>query len=101
MPKGYWIANSDVTDMDGLLRYRDANRVTMNRYGATFIVMHGRQRVAEGVSRSRQTLVEFPSYEAAVACFDEPAYQEAAKLRHAIADGDMVIVEGYDGTQDF
>lgn len=101
MPKSYWIANTDVSDMAGLLRYRDANREVMTRYGARFIVMHGRQRVVEGVSRSKQTLVEFPDYEAAIACFEAPAYHEAAKLRHAVAVGDMVIVEGYDGRQDF
>ncbi|MBC7896294.1 MAG: DUF1330 domain-containing protein [Cytophagaceae bacterium] len=101
MPKAYWIANSDVTDMAGLYRYREANRDTMNRYGAKFIVMHGRERVVEGVSRSKQTVVEFPTYEAALACYDDPTYHEAAKIRHAIAAGDMVIVEGYDGTQDF
>lgn len=46
--KGYWVDNSLVHDMDGLWRYRDANRETMTRYGAKFIIMHGRQQVPEG-----------------------------------------------------
>jgi uncharacterized protein (DUF1330 family) len=99
--KAYWIANSDVHDMYGLMRYRDANREAMNRYGAKFIVMHGQQEIPEGTALPKWTVVEFPSYEAAIACYHDPAYQEAAKIRHAIADGSQSIVEGYDGTQDF
>ncbi len=99
--KGYWIGNSEVHDMDGLWRYRDANRETMNRYGARFIIMHGQQEIVEETARPTWTVVEFPSYQAAVDCFHDPGYQEAAKLRHAVADGSMSIVEGYDGTQDF
>jgi uncharacterized protein (DUF1330 family) len=101
MPKGYWIANLDVDDLAGLYRYRDANREAMNRYGAKFIVMHGEQKIAEGTSRSKQTVVEFPTYEEALACYEDPDYKASAKLREAVSQGDLVIVEGYDGTQDF
>lgn len=99
--KGYWIGNSTVHDMDGLWRYRDANRDAMNRHHAKFIVMHGQQQIPEGTALPTWTVVEFPSYADAVACYEDPEYEAAAKLRHAIADGNMSIVEGYDGTQDF
>jgi hypothetical protein len=33
-------------------------------------------------------------------CYADPEYQAAAKLRHAIAEGWAVILEGYDGSQD-
>ena len=97
----YWIGNSTVHDMDGLWKYRDANREVMTRYGAKFIVMHGQQETPEGTARPTWTVVEFPSYQAAVDCYHDPEYQAAAKLRHAVADGEMSIVEGYDGPQDF
>ncbi|MEJ7737219.1 MAG: DUF1330 domain-containing protein [Chitinophagaceae bacterium] len=99
MQKGYWIANSDVFDMEGLGKYRAANREVMTKYGAKFLKMHGQQIVTEGTYRSKQTLVEFSSYRDAVDCFNTPEYGEAAKLRHAVADGSMVIVEGYEGPQ--
>jgi uncharacterized protein (DUF1330 family) len=99
--KGYWISNSDISDMDGLWLYRDANRKVMTQFGAKFLVMHGPQQITEGASRSAQTLVEFPSYQAALDCFNHPDYHEAAKLRHKVAVGSMVIVEGYSGRQDF
>lgn len=99
MPKGYWIANSDVRDMEGLMKYRAANREIMTKYGAKFLVMHGQQIVEERPYRSKQTLVEFPTYQDAVDCFNSPEYQEAVKLRHAVSEGSMVIVEGYEGPQ--
>ena len=99
MLKGYWIANSDVRDMEGLMKYRAANREVMTRYGAKFLVMHGPQRIVEPPSRSKQTLVEFPSYQDALDCFNSPEYKIAAELRHAVSEGAMVIVEGYEGPQ--
>jgi uncharacterized protein (DUF1330 family) len=99
--KGYWIANSDVSDMDGLMLYRDANREIMTRFGAKFIVMHGPQQVPEGTSRTKQTVVEFPSYQAALDCYNHPDYKKAAEIRHKAAVGSQVIVEGYSGRQDF
>jgi uncharacterized protein (DUF1330 family) len=99
--KAYWIGNTVIHDMSGILRYRDANRETMNRYGAKFIIMHGQQQIPEGTALPKWTVVEFPSFEAAVSCYEEPAYTEAAKIRHSVSEGNMSIVEGYDGTQDF
>ncbi len=71
----------------------------MPRYGATFLVMHGPQTVVEPPYRTKQVVVEFPSYQAALDCFNTPAYSAAAQLRHALAAGAMVMVEGYDGPQ--
>lgn len=53
----------------------------------------------EPLYRSKQTLAEFPTYQHAVDCFNSPEYTEAAKLRHAAAQGAMVIVESYEGPQ--
>ncbi len=99
--KGYWLGNNVIHDMKELYRYRDANRETMNRYGAKFIVMHGQNEITEGVAFPSWTIVEFPTYQAAVDCYHDPVYQEAAKIRLAVSEGNQVIVEGYDGTQDF
>jgi uncharacterized protein (DUF1330 family) len=37
------------------------------------------------------------SYEAAVACYNSPAYQAAFDIRKEVSIGDMVIVKGYEG----
>lgn len=102
--KAYWLANNDISDWDGMWRYRAANKAVMTRYGANFIIMGGDRQVVEGTeasARSNFTVVEFPSREAALACYNDPEYADAAKQRHAVAEGWQVIVDGYDGPQDF
>jgi uncharacterized protein (DUF1330 family) len=42
-------------------------------------------------------VLEFPSYEAALACYRSPDYQAAKALRQGKADADVVVIEGYGG----
>jgi uncharacterized protein (DUF1330 family) len=97
MPKGYWIANMHVHDADAYEGYKRANAEPFARHGARFLVRGGEQRVAEGSMGSRTVVIEFPSYQAARDCYDDPAYQEAKALRDApVSEGMLLIVEGYD-----
>ena len=100
MPKGYWIARVDVDDLQ---RYRDeyvqANGAVFARHGARFLVRGGRFEAPEGSSRSRQVVLEFPSHEAALACYHSPEYQRLVQVRSAFSACDLVIVEGHDGPQ--
>ena len=99
--KGYWIGNNVIHNMEEMYRYRNANRETMNRYGAKFIVMHGQVEHTEGdPTFPSWTIVEFPSYQAAVDCYHDPGYQAAKEIRLAVTEGTGEIVEGYDGPQD-
>lgn len=99
MPKGYWVARVDVTDLEQYRRYVEANAKAFAEHGARFLVRAGRFEAVEGTSRGRNVVIEFPSYQAAIDCYHSPAYQEALKLRLPVATGDLVIVEGYDGPQ--
>lgn len=99
MPKGYWIARIDVTDPEQYKKYIAANAESFKKFGARFVVRAGRYENPEGSSRTRNVVIEFSSYQAALDCWNSPEYQEAVKLRLPVADADMVIVEGYDGPQ--
>ena len=99
MPKGYWIARVDVDDAEAYKEYIAANAEPFAEFGARFLVRAGQFVNPEGGARSRNVVIEFPSYEAAVACYSSPGYQEAIELRRTAADSDLVIVEGYDGPQ--
>jgi len=96
MAKGYWIVHITVTDPENYPRYIEADRIPFEKYGATFMVRGGRHTAPEGPARPRHVIVEFASYEDALACCNSPEYQEAAKLRQAYADSELVIVEGID-----
>lgn len=99
MPKGYWIARVDVADLEQYQRYVAANAAPFKQYGARFLVRAGRFENPEGSSRSRNVVLEFPSYQAALDCWHSPEYQEALKLRQPVSTSDLVIIEGYDGPQ--
>lgn len=99
MPKGYWVAHVDVADTERYKDYVAANAVAFAKYGARFLVRGGRFENPEGGSRSRNVLIEFPSYQAALDCWNSPEYQAALAIRRPISTGDVIIVEGYDGPQ--
>ena len=94
MAKGYWIVHIDVTDAEIYPKYLAADAVAFEKYDARFLVRGGRHEAPEGPARSRHVVIEFESYEQALACFRSPEYQAAAKLRQAFAESDLVIVEG-------
>jgi uncharacterized protein (DUF1330 family) len=96
--KGYWIAHVDVTDPEGYKAYQAANAVPFGKFGARFVVRGGRQQVTEGRARSRAVVMEFPSYEAALACYRSPDYQAAKAMRQGKGEIDLLVIEGYAGT---
>lgn len=99
MAKGYWVANIDVTDMDGYKAYVAANAEPFHQFGARFLTRGGKTEAVEGKLRSRVVVIEFPSYEAALTCYHSPGYQKAKALRIGKGIGEIVIIEGYDGPQ--
>jgi uncharacterized protein (DUF1330 family) len=97
MAKGYWIARVDVRDPVLYKNYVDAAGPAFQEFGARFIVRGGGYVAAEGQARGRNVVIEFPSMEAAKACFESPQYQAARAHRLPVSDADIVIVEGVDG----
>lgn len=99
MVKGYWIVRVDIADPEKYKAYIAANAQPFRKYGARFLVRAGKFETAEGSSRARNAVIEFPSYQAAVDCWHSPEYQEAMKLRLPVSTADVVIIEGYEGQQ--
>jgi uncharacterized protein (DUF1330 family) len=99
MAKGYWVARVDVKDAEAYKKYVAANAEPFAEFGARFLVRAGSFEAVEGSARSRNVVIEFPSYEAALACYRSPAYQRAVELRRGASESDLVIIEGYDGPQ--
>src|SRR6187401_3319769 len=99
MAKGYWIVRVDVADDEQYKLYVAANAAPFRQFGARFLVRGGRFENLEGTSRKRNVVLEFPTYEAALACWKSPEYQEAMKLRAPVSTMDLVVIEGYEGPQ--
>ena len=99
MAKGYWIVRVDIADIEQYKRYMAANAAPFSKYGARFLVRGGAYETVEGESRSRNAVIEFPSYVAALECWRSPEYQAAIALRAPVSTADIVVIEGYEGVQ--
>jgi uncharacterized protein (DUF1330 family) len=97
MPKGYWIGRVDVHNPEGYQPYTVNNPAIFAKFGAKFIVRGGQFENPEGASRSRNVVIEFPDYAAALACYNSPEYQANLKLRTPHSTADIIIIEGHDG----
>ncbi len=99
MAKGYWVARVDVHNMDAYKDYVASNGVAFAKFGGRFVVRGGSFENPVGTSRSRNVVIEFPSYQAALDCWHSPEYQSARAKQQGGAEMDLVIVEGYEGPQ--
>ena len=99
MAKGYWIVRVDIRDPEQYKQYVAANAKPLAKYGAHFLVRAGQYENVEGSARTRNAVIEFPSYQAALECWKSPEYQEVMKLRTGVSTADVVIIEGYEGPQ--
>jgi len=94
MPKGYWIARVDVRDSERYKDYVTTAKPAFERFGANFLARGGALTELEGKARARNVIIEFPSVQHAIDCYNSPEYQTAAKIRQEVADAEMMIVEG-------
>ena len=94
MSKGYWIARVDVHDPENYPQYVETAKPAFERFGANFLARGGKTDTIEGPGRARNVVIEFPSFQHAVDCYNSPEYQQAVKIRQKVADGEIVIVEG-------
>src|SRR5579862_1375914 len=99
MPKGYWLPQIDVSNMESYKAYMAATPPAHERFKGVALVRGGRSEVVEGRARSRCVIREFPDYATALACYRSPEYQNARPLRLPHSQCDFLIVEGYDGPQ--
>lgn len=99
MAKGYWFINVDVVDPVDFISYASANVAFLTEHKAKFVIAGGDFEHMEGIKRHRNVLVEWPSYEAALAAYQSPEYQQISQMRGECAIADLAVVEGYEGEQ--
>ncbi len=94
MPKGYMIGHITVNDPEAYREYVERDTPILAKHGGRFIVRGGDAELLEGQTYERHVVVEFPSYQAAVNAYNDPAYQEVAEIRRRTADSVILVVEG-------
>lgn len=94
MAKGYWIAHVEVTDPDQYKHYVAGSAEAFKKFNAHMLARAGTASQMEGSGRPRNVVIEFASYEDAVACYNSAEYQAAKAHRKDAGMADIVIVEG-------
>jgi uncharacterized protein (DUF1330 family) len=94
MPKGYIIGHITVRDPEAYKEYVERDTPILVALGGRFIVRGGQSVVPEGETLNRHVVIEFPSYQAALAAYNDPGYQEVADIRRRTATSVMIVVEG-------
>ncbi|PYG75845.1 MULTISPECIES: DUF1330 domain-containing protein [unclassified Pseudomonas] len=95
--KAYWIAHVDVTDPEQYQQYTQRAPAVFKAFGGRFLARGGRSEAMEGrPTPQRSVVIEFDSYEQAVACYRSELYQEACSHRQGVAKAEVIIVEGFE-----
>lgn len=94
MPKGYIIGHITVSDPEAYQEYVQRDTPILQGLGGKFIVRGGPSETPEGETLNRHIVIEFPSYAAAKAAYNDPDYQKVADIRRRTADSVIILVEG-------
>jgi uncharacterized protein (DUF1330 family) len=94
MKKGYWLIRVDIIQSDIFAEYASKTGPVLAAYGGNFLVRAGRSESLEGNARSRNSVIEFPSYQEALDCYHSASYQALVQLRTGACDMDILVIEG-------
>ncbi len=90
---GYWIAFVEVTDPEGYKEYAALVPAALSKFGGKLILRGTKRRAAEGPDERGNTIVvQFPTYQAALDCYDSLEYQKAVPVRQKATHSRLMIV---------
>ncbi len=96
MAKGYWICRLTVTNPDGFKDYAAISAGIVQGHGGKYLVRGGKFDAVQGDARERNVVIEFESYDAALAAWNSADYQAAKKKRDGNCEAEIVVVAGYE-----
>jgi uncharacterized protein (DUF1330 family) len=92
----YWVARSKVNDPDQYKKYTEQVPGILQKFGGKILARGGKFKILEGSEKfHRFVVIEFPSFEKAVACHESVEYLEAAahRKKDGASELEIVIVE--------
>jgi uncharacterized protein (DUF1330 family) len=97
MAKGYFIFTEEIKDHERMDAYAGKAIPTVIQSGGKPIVVEDNAEVIEGKwYGSRTVILEFDSVDAAKSWYNSDEYQALIGERHAAAEGNAVIVSGFE-----
>ncbi len=97
----YWVARSKINDPVEYKKYTDRVPAITAKYGGRTLARGGRFEILEGPDKFHCFIViEFPSFEQGVACFQSEEYKKAAAFRRGGAgEVETIMVDAGDTTK--
>lgn len=94
MPAYFVAVRNRVNDPAEMALYGETVGASMAGHEPKLLALYGKLRSTDGPPTDGAVILEFPTFEAAEAWYDSPAYQEAVQHRFKGADYQTFIVEG-------
>jgi uncharacterized protein (DUF1330 family) len=92
----YYIGSYDIIDPNEFQKYPPVVLALLPKYGGVVLASDTNGFLVEGTARTLNAIIRFPSKEAALGLYNDPAYQEAKRIRQASTKNiSMVLVEEF------
>jgi uncharacterized protein (DUF1330 family) len=93
----YYIGTYDIVDPKEFQKYPPVVLSLLPKYGGEVLASDTSALLIEGTARTMNAIIRFPSKEAALGLYNDPAYQEAKRIRQASTTNvSMVLVDEFD-----
>lgn len=97
MAKAYWLScYRDIRNPDALGAYAELAGPAIAQRGGRFLARGGKVKAYEAGLNQRTVIVEFDSFDDAVAAYESEAYKAALDALGDAVERDLRIVEGVD-----
>jgi uncharacterized protein (DUF1330 family) len=92
----FYIGSYDIVDIDEFKKYPPIVVGLLPKYGGELMASDTNGLLVEGTKRTMNAIIRFPTKEAALGLYNDPAYQEAKRIRQsATRNVSMVLVEEF------
>ena len=92
----FYIGSYDIIDPDEFQKYPPLVLALLPKYGGLVLASDAAGFLVEGTARTMNAIIRFPSREAALGLYHDPAYQAAKRIRQASTTNiSMVLVDDF------
>jgi len=93
----YYVNSYNIDDPETFAKYPPLATAIINKYGGKVLAADTEAISIEGKGKMMNAIVQFPSQEAALNCYNDPEYKEVRKIRiNTTSEGTMILAKGLD-----
>ena len=93
----FYIGSYDIIDPAEFQKYPPLVMALLPKYGGVVLASDTAAVLVEGSARTMNAIIRFPSKESALGLYNDPAYQEAKRIRQkSTRNVSMVLVDEFE-----